>query len=132
MKNIVVVAAIIVFEKKFLCVQRGPNKYQYISKKFEFPGGKVEENENDNDALKREIREELEMDINIDDYFMTVNHQYPDFYLTMKVYKCSSLNPKLTLSEHIDFKWLKEDEMKDLDWAAADIPIVEKLIEQKK
>ncbi len=56
MKNIVVVAAIIVFEKKFLCVQRGPNKYQYISKKFEFPGGKVEENENDNDALKREIR----------------------------------------------------------------------------
>ena len=132
MKNILVVAAIIVFEKKFLCVQRGPNKYQYISKKFEFPGGKVEENENDNDALKREIREELQMDININDYFMTVNHQYPDFHLTMKVYKCSSLKPKLTLSEHIDFKWLKEDEMKDLDWAAADIPIVEKLIEQKK
>ena len=132
MKNIVVVAAIIVFEKKFLCVQRGFNKYQYISKKFEFPGGKVEENENDNDALKREIREELQMHININDYFMTVNHQYPDFHLTMKVYKCSSLKPTLTLSEHIDFKWLKEDEMKDLDWAAADIPIVEKLIEQKK
>ena len=63
---------------------------------------------------------------------MTVNHQYPDFHLTMKVYKCFSLKPTLTLSEHIDFKWLKEDEMKDLDWAAADIPIVEKLIEQKK
>lgn len=132
MKNIVVVAAIIVFEKKFLCVQRGSNKYHYISKKFEFPGGKIEENETEEYALKREIREELSMDIDIDDFFMTVNHQYPDFHLTMKVYKCSSLSSNLTLSEHINFKWLREDEMKGLDWAAADIPIVDKLIEQQK
>ena len=128
MKNIEVVAAIILFNNKILCVQRNKNKYDYISYKFEFPGGKVEIGETNVEALRREIKEELEMDIIIQKHFLTVDHEYPDFKLTMHSFICSCANRDLTLTEHIDFKWLNKDQMKSLDWAAADIPIVDKLI----
>jgi 8-oxo-dGTP diphosphatase len=127
MKKIFVVAAIIFKGNKILCVQRGLNKYNYISKKYEFPGGKIEVGESDEDALKREILEELSMDIEIKKFIMTVNHQYPDFNLNMKAYKCSSKNNAIILSEHIDYKWLEIDELSKLDWAEADLPIIEKL-----
>lgn len=129
MKHITVVAAVIIHNKKILCVQRGPAKYDYISKKWEFPGGKVEENETNIDAIIREIKEELHMDIQVDTFFTTINHEYPDFKLTMHTFLCSCDSDELTLTEHIDFKWLTVSEIKDLDWAAADLPIVEKLIE---
>jgi len=128
MKNIEVVAAIILFNNKILCVQRNKNKFDYISHKFEFPGGKVEIGETNEEALLREIKEELEMDIIIQKHFLTVDHEYPDFKLTMHSFICSCANRDLTLTEHIDFKWLNKDQMKSLDWAAADIPIVDKLI----
>jgi len=128
MKNIEVVAAIILFNNKILCVQRNKNKYDYISYKFEFPGGKVEIGETNVEALRREIKEELEMDIIIQKHFLTVDHEYPDFKLTMHSFICSCANRDLTLTEHIDFKWLNKDQIKSLDWAAADIPIVDKLI----
>ena len=127
-KNIFVVAGVIIFDKKILCVQRGINKYKYISEKFEFPGGKIEENEADINALHREILEELSMDINVDKFFMAINHHYPDFFLNMKVYLCSSKSNVLLLSEHISYQWLSVDKIKNLDWAAADIPIVKKLL----
>lgn len=130
MKHITVVAAVIVHNKKNLCVKRGPAKHDYISEKWEFPGGKVEENETNIDAIIREIKEELNMDIQVDTFFTTVNHDYPDFKLTMHTFLCSCDSRELTLTEHIDFKWLNKSELKDLDWAAADIPIVEKLIEK--
>ena len=130
MKNVIVVAAIITYKQKILCVQRGFNKYDYISEKYEFPGGKLEKGESEEEAIKREILEELKMRIKVEEYFMTVEHQYPDFYLTMKVYKCSSENEHLILSEHIDFRWLTENQIKVLDWAAADIPIVNKIIKK--
>jgi 8-oxo-dGTP diphosphatase len=130
MKHIEVVAAIIIHDGKILCVQRGPAKYDYISLKWEFPGGKVEEGETKLAALVREIREELHMDISVDVFFTTVNHTYPDFQLTMHSYLCSCPTNELTLTEHSDFKWLSKDTLKDLDWAAADVPIIEKLIKQ--
>ena len=77
MKQIEVVAAIIQFENKFLCVQRGEGKYDYISLKYEFPGGKIEAGESQQQALKREIREELQYDIQLEQKFLTVEHQYP-------------------------------------------------------
>jgi 8-oxo-dGTP diphosphatase len=129
MKHIEVVAAIIIHDGKILCVQRGPAKYDYISHKWEFPGGKVEEGETKLAALVREIREELHMDITVDAFFTTVNHTYPDFQLTMHSYLCSCPTNELTLTEHSDFKWLSKDELKDLDWAGADVPIVTKLID---
>lgn len=128
MKNIEVVAAIITYENKILCVQRGENKLDYISKKYEFPGGKMENGETKKETVKREILEELEMQIEVQEEFITVTHQYPDFILTMHSFICKCDNPKLTLTEHIDYKWLKKNELKNLDWAAADIPIMKKLI----
>jgi 8-oxo-dGTP diphosphatase len=128
MKSIEVVAAIIVNDNKILCVQRGEHKYDYISKKFEFPGGKIEDGESKIEAIRREISEELKMDINPSEEFITVVHQYPDFNLIMHGFICTCKNPALVLTEHIDFKWLNKSELINLDWAAADIPIVEKLL----
>lgn len=127
MKKIEVVAAIILYNEKILCVQRGDNKYNYIAFKYEFPGGKVEEGETNEEALKREILEELNLQITIDSKFLIVNHDYPDFTLVMHSYLCSSKTKEIQLSEHIDYKWLDTNELKPLDWAAADIPIVDKL-----
>jgi 8-oxo-dGTP diphosphatase len=128
MKSIEVVAAIIQFNNKILCVQRGENKLEYISKKYEFPGGKMESGETKEETIKREILEELKMEIEVEKEFLTVTYQYPDFILTMHSFLCSCNNPELTLTEHIDFKWLAKDELEHLDWAAADVPIMEKLI----
>ncbi len=128
MKSIEVVAAIIYYKDKILCVQRGENKYPYISKKFEFPGGKMEIGETKTAAIKREILEELNMIIKVHEEFLTVIHEYPDFKITMHSFKCTCENQKLNLTEHISLEWLSTNELKKLDWAAADIPIVDKLI----
>ncbi len=128
MKQIEVVAAIIKKDNKILCVQRSENKLSYISKKYEFPGGKMEANETKTETIVREIKEELAMDINVKEEFLTVTHQYPDFLLTMHSFICTSNESKVTLTEHIDYKWLELEELDTLDWAAADVPIVKKLI----
>lgn len=129
MKTIEVVAAIIIHEGRILCVQRGPAKYDYISGKWEFPGGKVEVGETKKAALVREIKEELNMDITVDTFFTMVQHSYPDFHLTMHSFLCSCATNELTLTEHTDFKWLSKPELSELDWAGADVPIVEKLVD---
>jgi len=128
MKHYNVVAAIIQHEGKTLCVQRNSSKYDYISYKWEFPGGKIENDETKEDAIIREINEELGIEIIVDSEFCTVEHKYPDFSLTMHSFICSILISNITLSEHIDLKWMKINELASLDWAAADIPIVDKLI----
>ncbi len=128
MNKIEVVAAIIYFKNEILCVQRAKNKLSYISEKFEFPGGKIEQNETQIEALKREISEELKTSIDIKSFFMTVVHNYPDFELTMHSYLCNIESKNIILTEHISLEWLNLNELKKLDWAAADIPIVEKLI----
>ncbi len=128
MKCIEVVAAIILHQNKILCVQRGSNKFDYISYKYEFPGGKIEVGETKEETITREIFEELKMEIIVREEFMTVVHQYPDFLLTMHSFLCTSNNTKLTLTEHVEFQWLNKEELINLDWAAADIPIMEELI----
>jgi 8-oxo-dGTP diphosphatase len=127
-KHYTVSAAIIVENKKILCVQRNKSKYDYISYKYEFPGGKLEEGENEEDALIREISEELNLVIDVAEKFLVVTHEYLDFNLTMHSYLCKANTEKLVLKEHIDAKWLHKDELIELDWAAADLPIVSKLI----
>ena len=128
MKHVEVVAAIIKNDDKILCVQRNENKLSYISKKYEFPGGKMEANETKVETIVREIKEELAMYIIVHEEYLTVTHQYPDFLLTMHSFICTCNNRDLILNEHIDYKWLETDELENLDWAAADIPIVNKLI----
>jgi 8-oxo-dGTP diphosphatase len=112
-----------------LCVQRGENKYPYISRKYEFPGGKMEPGESRIETIRREILEELQMTIQVEKEFITVTHEYPDFMLIMHSYICTSVSDRVFLIEHIDFKWLEKNQLRGLDWAAADLPIVDKLIE---
>ena len=126
---ITVVAASIYWNGKVLCVQRAEHEKEYISLKWEFPGGKVEVGESREEALVREIREELSVDIEVSEFLMTVEHTYPDFHLTMHVFKCVLDQGEITLNEHVALKWLSLDELDQLDWAAADIPVVEFLMQ---
>lgn len=128
MKKIEVVAGVIFWKDLVLCVQRPKNKLHYISEKFEFPGGKIEKGETKEEALHRELLEELNLSITIKSFFMTVVHEYPDFELMMHSFMCEADSKELILHEHIDQKWLKINELTELDWAAADIPIVDKLV----
>jgi len=128
-----VVAAIIQHGGKLLCVQKGRAKYAYLSYKYEFPGGKVEEGESPQDALRREVREELLLDIEVGDEFLVVEHEYPDFTITLRSYLSTALHvdaPKLT--EHIRYTWKLPGQLTELDWAAADLPIVLRLAEGGK
>lgn len=127
MKTVEVVAAVIFREGKVLCVQRPENAREYISMKWEFPGGKIEVGESREDALVREIHEELAVDINGLQYLMTVEHSYPDFHLTMYPYACILTEGEVELREHVSLKWLNVAELSSLDWAAADLPVVELL-----
>ena len=127
MKTIQVVAGIVIYQDKILCVQRGINKYKYISHKWEFPGGKVEPGETHEEGVQRELLEELNLQVRDLRHCITINHSYPDFHLVMHCYLCQCDNPKLELTEHIAFKWLTQEELGSLDWAQADWPIVEKL-----
>lgn len=128
MKKIEVVAAIIYCGDEILCVQRPENKLSYISKKFEFPGGKIEDGESKQEALKREILEELGIRLSIGELFLKVIHLYPDFELTMHSFICEVDTKDVVLHEHISLKWLTTEILNQLDWAAADIPIVNKLV----
>lgn len=129
MKTVKVVAAVIQEKGEILCMQRGPHKFDYLSEKFEFPGGKIEQGETEEEALRREIREELLMEISIDGKLMTVEHRYPDFMLEMHAYLCSTPDRKFTLTEHISFEWSSLNDLEKFDWAAADIPIVKRLLD---
>lgn len=128
MKTINVVAAIIKKEEQFLCLQKGFHKYDYISHKYEFPGGKIEEGETEENALIREIKEELEMELVSVEKYVTVEHEYPDFNIVLHSYICSADIEQIQLNEHLESKWLDACELLDLDWAAADIPVVKQLI----
>lgn len=131
-KTIEVVAAVIETGGEILCVQRGENKLEYISKKWEFPGGKLEPGETQTEALAREIREELHMDIAVGELVTTVCHRYPDFELIMHAYRCTvaAESHEVTLTEHLAHRWLPAGSaaFRNLDWAAADVPIVEELV----
>lgn len=128
MKYIEVVAAIIIDQDQHIFCARRKDQGE-LALKWEFPGGKIEPNESHREALKREINEELSTSIEVGEFVITVQHQYIHFHLTMHAYLAKVLNGNLQLNEHTDSKWLKISELKNLDWAAADLPIVEKLYE---
>ena len=130
MKKIRVVAAIINYKGKILCCQRGTHKFHYLSKKWEFPGGKIELGETEEEALIREINEELELTINSLNHFITVSHEYDDFEIEMSSYFAITNEPDLKLNDHIDAVWCNISDLNNYDWAEADIPIVEALLKR--
>lgn len=130
MKSLHVVAAVIVHQDKILCALKGEHKFAYLSNTYEFPGGKVELNETPEQALVREIKEELQIDIQVTQYLLTVDHTYPDFRIQLATYLCEvdSIDG-LALTEHKAIKWCVTEELKQLDWATADLPIVHYLLD---
>ncbi len=124
MKTIEVVAAIIRDGERIFATQRGYGEFKDM---WEFPGGKVEVGERLEDALMREIREELDTEIGVDSFLCTVDYDYPSFHLTMHCYMCSVVSGDLVLKEHESARWLGMDELDSVDWLPADIGILPKI-----
>ena len=126
MKHIEVVAAIIRKEDKIFATQRGYGDWKDW---WEFPGGKMEAGETPEDALKREIKEELSADISVDEFITTVEYDYPAFHLTMHCYLCTLLNEAMHLNEHEAARWLSKAELRSVKWLPADLEVVERMKE---
>ena len=112
-------AAVIYLDGKILCFQRGIGKFDYTSFKYEFPGGKLEEGESPEDALIRELDEELGISVKIGQKLTSITHDYPDFSIYMHCYICETDEFSEELTEHIAYAQLKPHE---LDWIEADKP----------
>jgi 8-oxo-dGTP diphosphatase len=124
MKRIEVVAAIIRKEGRIFATQRGYGEWKDW---WEFPGGKMEPGETPEEALKREIREELSTEICVDELLCTVEYDYPKFALTLHCYLCSLVTEALHLNEHEAARWLANDELDSVKWLPADREVIEKL-----
>ncbi len=125
MKKIEVVAAVIVDGDKILATQRGYGEFEGL---WEFPGGKIELGEVPEAALIRELKEELNADIEVDDFLTTVTYEYPNFHLTMHCYYAHLKNEKIMLLEHSAAKWLAMDEFDTVTWLPADIDVVKAIL----
>lgn len=124
MKTIHVVAAIIIRDHKLFATQRG---YGEFKDGWEFPGGKVEPGETPQDALKREILEELATELEVGSLIDTIEYDYPTFHLSMDCYACSVISGKLELLEHENAAWLTKETLRTVNWLPADTTILDKI-----
>ena len=124
MKTIKVVAAVIKDGDKIFATQRG---YGDLKGGWEFPGGKIEGGETPQAALKREIMEELDTEIEVGELIDTIEYDYPEFHLSMGCYWCSVVSGELVLKEHEDARWLGKDELMDVEWLPADVGLICKI-----
>lgn len=124
MKTIEVVAAIIKYEDKIFATQRGYGDFKGL---WEFPGGKLEAGETPEQALLREIREELDTKIEIGELVDIIEYDYPQFHLTLHCFFCTILEGNLVLKEHAAAVWLTKDTLDSVKWLPADLALIEKL-----
>lgn len=124
MKTINVVAAIIKKDNKILIAKRGYGEFKGM---YEFPGGKIEQNEKPEEALKREILEEMKTHIEVDRFFYHVHYEYPNFILEMDCFLCHLLDEHITLLEHMDYQWIDPHNDIDVIWVPADIQIIDEI-----
>lgn len=122
MKSIRVVAAVIRDNDRIFATQRGYGNYKGW---WEFPGGKIEAGETPQQALKREILEELDTEIEVGDLITSVEYDYPEFHLSMDCFWCTVTSGKLVLKEAEDAKWLSKDELMSVKWLPADLEVLE-------
>lgn len=122
MKTIEVVAAIMKKENKIFITRRASGDFADM---WEFPGGKIERLESREEALIREIKEELELDIDVLEFLTTIDYDYSKFHLTMHCFICEISGGKLNLNVHNDSKWITLDELDEPEWVPADILVVE-------
>ena len=127
MKTVRVVAAIIIENDKVFATQRG---YGEFKDGWEFPGGKIEEGETPENALIREIREELDTEISVGEKITCVEYDYPKFHLSMDCFWAEIVSGDLVLKEHEAAKWLSREELDSVDWLPADLELIEKIKEQ--
>ena len=120
-KRIEVVAAVIEDGGRIFATQRGYGEFKDM---WEFPGGKMEAGESREEALRREIREELDTEIDVGKLLCTVEYDYPAFHLTMHCYLCSVVSGTLELKEHESARWLSADGLESVDWLPADLQIL--------
>ncbi len=123
-KKIKVVAAIIRRENQIFATQRGYGNYKDW---WEFPGGKIENGETPEEALIREIREELNTEISVDGFLVTVDYDYPEFHITMDCFWCRVKEGQLQLLEHEAAKWLPLNDLRQVNWLPADVIVVESI-----
>ena len=128
MKTIRVVAAIIEKDGKVFATQRGYGDYKDW---WEFPGGKIEPDEAPEDALTREIREELKAKIKVGDLFYTVEYDYPKFHMIMQCFLCELISDEIELVEHEAARWLGKEDIRSVKWLPSDIEVVEKLTQTR-
>ena len=124
MKNIKVVAAVIREGNRIFSTQRG---YGEFKGGWEFPGGKVEPHETPQQALRREIMEELDTEIRVGNYIDTIEYDYPNFHLSMDFFWCEVIKGDLVLKEAEDAKWLTKEQLASVNWLPADITIIPKI-----
>lgn len=122
-----VVCAIIEHEGKILVAQR--SETMKLPLKWEFPGGKVEEGEDERAALKREIKEELNLDILVNRSLQEVEYHYPEFSVRLYPFLCTAENREVKLAEHKQVVWERIENLRNYDWAAADVPVVDRLVD---
>lgn len=124
MKTVRVVAAVIRKDDKIFATQRG---YGEFKDGWEFPGGKIEEGETPEQALAREIKEELDTEIQVGKLIETIEYDYPKFHLSMDCFWCEIMQGGLELKEHEAARWLSKEELYSVDWLPADVGVVEKI-----
>ena len=124
MKTVRVAAAVIRDNNRIFATARG---YGAFKGKWEFPGGKIEMGETSQEALKREIMEELATEIKVGELIDTIQYDYPDFHLTMECFWCEVVNGGLELKEHEAARWLMREELYNVEWLPADVRLIEKI-----
>ena len=125
-KHVQVAAALIFNGGKIFATKRGVSPYPYVAHKYEFPGGKIEAGENGEEAVKRELQEELNMQIQVGSLYAKHTFEYPDFIITLSLYECEMLS-NFTLKEHESYAWIAPKDLNEAEWAPADADILASL-----
>lgn len=124
MKKHIQVAAALLFENgKVFATRRGDSPYAYVAHKYEFPGGKIEAGESGEDAVKRELREELDLEVSVGGLYACHTFEYPDFIITLSLFECEMLSA-FVLKEHEGYAWIAPKDLKEEEWAPADADIL--------